>query len=87
MVFVLFNNTTNNKYHHQLLQTGFHEYTEANTTSFMPLDTILPEICAFITGFSFTVWTIVWSLAGSLADGVLADAILIPLRPPLMSRR
>ena len=35
----------------------FSEYTEVNATSFIPLDTILPEICAFIIGFSFTVWT------------------------------
>ena len=35
----------------------FSEYTEANTTSLIPLDTILPEIFAFIIGFSFTVWT------------------------------
>ena len=33
----------------------FSEYTEANATSLIPLDTILPEICAFIIGFSFTV--------------------------------
>ena len=50
--------------------------TEVNTTSYIPLDTILPEICAFIIGFSCTVWIKMRSLAGSLADGVLADAIL-----------
>ena len=32
-------------------------------------------------GFSCTVWTKMRSLAGSFADGVLADAILIPPRP------
>ena len=35
----------------------FSEYTEANSTSLKRLDTILPEICAFIIGFSCTVWT------------------------------
>ena len=40
----------------------FSECTEANATSLIPLDTILPEICAFIIGFSCTVWTkmILW---------------------------
>ena len=47
-------------------------------TSFVPLDIILLEICAFIIGFSSTVWTKMRSLAGSLADGVLADAQLFP---------
>ena len=51
------------------------------TTSHIPLDTILPEICAFILGFSCTVWTKMRSL--SLADGVVADTILIPPRPPI----
>ena len=54
-----------------------------NITSLIQLDNILPEICAFIIGFSCTVWTKMRSLAGSLADGVLADAILIPTRPPI----
>ena len=35
----------------------FSEYTEVNATSLISLDTILTEICAFIFGFSFTVWT------------------------------
>ena len=48
----------------------------------VPLDTILPEICAFIIGFSCTVWTKMRPLAGSIADVVLADAILIPFPPP-----
>ena len=34
----------------------FSECTEAITTSLMPLDTILPEICAFIIGFICTMW-------------------------------
>ena len=53
------------------------------TTSLIPLDTILPEKCAYIIGFICTVWTKMMSLAGSLADGVQADAILIPPRPPI----
>ena len=61
----------------------FSEYTEAIAASLIPLDTILPEICAFIIGFSCTVWTKTTSLACSLADGVLADAILISPCPPL----
>ena len=46
-------------HNNQLLQTGFSQssYTEANATSLIPLDTIFPEVCAFIIGFSFTVWT------------------------------
>ena len=60
----------------------FSECTEANATSLIPLDIILPEICVFIIGFSCTVWTKMRrSLAGSLADGLLSDAILIPPRP------
>ena len=52
-------------------------------TLYIPLDTILPEKCAFIVCFSCTVWTKMKSLAGSLADGVLANAIVIPPRPPI----
>ena len=37
-------------------------------------------ICAFTIG---TVWTKMMSLAGSFADGVLADAILILPRSPI----
>ena len=44
-------------------------------TSLIPLDTNLPEIYAFILGFSCTVWTKMRSLYDSLADGMLADAI------------
>ena len=40
-----------NYHNQQLLQTVFSECTEANATSLIPLDTILPEICAFIIGF------------------------------------
>ena len=39
--------TNNNNYHfhhHQLLYTGFPEYTEVVTTSLIPVDAILPEI-------------------------------------------
>ena len=32
----------------------FSEYTEAVTTSLIPVDAILPEICTFIVGFSCT---------------------------------
>ena len=35
----------------------FSEYTEAVKKSLIPIDTNFPEICAFIIGFSFTVWT------------------------------
>ena len=62
---------------HQLLQKVFSEYSEAVTTSLVPLDTVLPEIFAFNLGFSFTLWT------KMKPDGVLADAILIPARPPI----
>ena len=31
--------------------------SEAVATSLIPLVTNFPEICAFIIGFSFTVWT------------------------------
>ena len=67
-----------------ILRRVFAEYTEANATSLIPLDTIHPEICAFINGVSCTVWTKMRSLTGSLADGVLADAILIPPRLPIL---
>ena len=35
----------------------FSECTEAVATSLIPLVTNFPGICAFIIGFSFTVWT------------------------------
>ena len=34
--------------------------------SLIPLHTTLPEICAFVIGFSCTEWTKMTSLAGSL---------------------
>ena len=34
--------------HHQFLLTVFSEYTEVNAISLIPLDTILPEKCAYI---------------------------------------
>ena len=40
-----------------------------------------PELRAFLIGFSGTVWTKMMSLAGSLADGMLANAILISSPP------
>ena len=60
----------------------FSEYTEAFATSLIPLDIILPEICAYIIGFSCTVWTKMTFLASSLADGVLTAAISNFPRPP-----
>ena len=63
----------------------FSEYTEAIAISLIPLYIILPEIYAFIIGFSCTVWTKTTSLACSLADGVLADAILISPHPCFFS--
>ena len=75
-----------NNYHFRQV---FSECTETITTSLIPLDIILPVICAFIIGFiigfSCTVWTIMRSLACSLVDGVLADAILFSpcYRPPI----
>ena len=44
----------------------FSECTEANATSLILLDNILPEKCAFVIGFSCTVWTKMFSLAGSM---------------------
>ena len=54
-----------------------------NATSLIRLDSILPEKCAFTIGFSCTVWTKMRSLAGSLVDGVVDDAILILPRSPI----
>ena len=62
----------------------FSECTEAITTALIPLETIVPEKCAFNIGFSCTVWTKMRSLTGSLADGVLADAFLIPPHSPIL---
>ena len=79
-------NTNNNNYHfhhhHQLLQTVFSEYTEAVTTSLVPIDAILlifvllSLVLAVLCGLNEV-------LASSLADSVsIADAILPP-RPPI----
>ena len=57
--------------------------TETIATSLIPLDTILPEVCAFIIGFSCTSMTKTRSLAGLLADGVLADTSLNSPCPPI----
>ena len=40
----------------------FLEYTEAVTTSLIPIDAIIPEICSFNVGFSCTAWTKMRSL-------------------------
>ena len=52
----------------------FSECTEAVGTSLIPLVTNFPEICAFIIGFCFTVWTkmrpLMRPLTGSLADEI-----------------
>ena len=59
----------------------FSEYTEANATTLIPLDGILPEIGTVVIGVSFTVCTkvrlVYW------LNSVLADAILIFPRPTL----
>ena len=57
---------------------GFLRCTEANATRY-----ILPDKCAFLIGFSSTMCTKMGSWIGYLADGVLADAILIPPRPAI----
>ena len=54
-------------------------------SSLTPLDIILTEICAFFIGFNYTAWTKMRSMAGLLADGVLADTTLIP--PPTDIRK
>ena len=54
-----------------------------NTTSLIPQDTIFFEICAFIIGFSCTLWNKMRSLACSLADDVLSNAIFISSCPPI----
>ena len=41
------------------------------TTSLTPLETILPEECAFIIGFNCTMWTKMRSFALSIADSAL----------------
>ena len=42
---------------HHFFRRVFSEYTEANATWLIQLDSILPEIVPFIIGFSFSVWT------------------------------
>ena len=81
------NNNNNNNYHnhHTLLHTDFSEFIEAVTTSLIPIDAILPEICAFIVGFSGTVWTKIRSLQAHQLI-VFSYAILIPPRPPIKGR-
>ena len=49
------------------------------------LENIIPEICAFVIGFSCTMWTKMRYLAGSLVAGVLVEAILIFPCPPILS--
>ena len=44
------------RYFSRVKQVAFSECTEAVATSLI-LVTNFPEICAFIIGFSFTVWT------------------------------
>ena len=41
----------------EVFRRFFSECTEAITTSLILLETILPEECTFIIGFSCTVWT------------------------------
>ena len=68
----------------------FSECTEMITISLIPLETILPEKCAFIIGSSCTVWTKMRSLSCSLADGMLTDTVIIPplpLIPPTFIRK
>ena len=60
------------------------------TTSLIPLDIIFPDVCAFIIGFNCIMWTKMRSLACSLVDGMLADAVLISpcsLIPPTNIRK
>ena len=62
----------------------FSECTEAIATSLISIVTNFPEICdlmalALLCGLNEV-------LVGSLTDGVLADAILIPPRPPIKRR-
>ena len=38
------------------------------TASLISIETILPKECAFIVGFSCTVWTKMKSLAGSILN-------------------
>ena len=62
--FIQNNNSNNNHFHHhQLRQMGFlRVYTEAVATSLIPLKIIIPEICAFIIGFSYYTKAVATSL-------------------------
>ena len=53
--FINYNNNNNNhhQFHHQIIQTGFSECTEAITTSLMLIETRN----VLLSGFSCTVWT------------------------------
>ena len=56
--FLRFIHTNNNNYHNPLLQTGFvRVYFKNGCYITYNIITNFPEICAFIIGFSFTVWT------------------------------
>ena len=70
---------------HSLIIMNFYRlfFSEAITTSHIPIETILPEECAFIIEFSCTVWTV---FGCSLSDGVLADDVLIPPNTPISGR-
>ena len=52
----------NNKIIINFFRQVFSEYTEAITTSLIPLEIYLPEEGAYIIGFSCTVWTEMRSL-------------------------
>ena len=60
----------------------FSDSTEVVAESLIPLDTILPEICSFIIGFSCTVGLKTRPSTGSLADSMLGHAILVLPLPP-----
>ena len=55
MVFLLL--VHNNNYNNQLLYPGFLGVYLSDRYIIIPLVTNFPGICAFIIGFSFTVWT------------------------------
>ena len=54
----------------------FSMYTEANATSLIPLLPLFLRNVLLSLVISYTVWTKMRCLAGSLVDDVLADAIL-----------
>ena len=57
----------------------YSECTEVITTSLIPLGTILHAECAFIIGLA-----LLCGIKCRIADGTLADAILIPPCPPIL---